>query len=71
VAYFFVSLTYQFSSTFKKLLKIDLKSTDTTPLLVFLFSLYLIFWNVVAYFLEKRALKPAPKKDEYEEIPAE
>ena len=36
---------------------------------MFLFlSLYLIYWNVIAHFLKKRALTPPVKSDEYEEI---
>jgi hypothetical protein len=63
VAYFVISLTYQFHGPFQKIVKINLKSSDTIPLLTFIFSLYLIFWNLAAYFLKSRALRPPPKKD--------
>ena len=33
------------------------------------FSIYLIFWSIIAFFLKRRALAPPPKSDEYEEIP--
>lgn len=66
MAYFIVSLTYQFPRPFQQLINLDLRSLQTIPLLTFAFSLYLVFWNLVAYALKKRALRPPPKKDEYE-----
>jgi hypothetical protein len=67
VAYFLVSLSYQLSPAFQKLIGLNLRGSSALGHLLFFFSLYLVGCNLLGYFLRKRAEKLPPKKDEYEE----
>ena len=67
-AYFIIELSYEHSRYLEKIVKLKLKNPNTLPQMFLFLSLYLIYWNVIAHFLKKRALTPPVKSDEYEEI---